>query len=322
MNIIKDAINYSDVYIVPKYSELVSRDECSLISIFKYIGFNTPIIPANMDTISEFKMVKFMADIGGIGLFHRYVSLDQIKEIYKYNKSLIDNHHGIGFSVGSILNKEEGEKIDFLLKNTKSLLCFDIANANSVHGKITLDYIREQDPYRNIIAGNVATIDGATNLIQWGADIVKVGIGPGSVCKTRQNTGIGYPQLQALLDISKLNIPMIADGGFKEIGDFAKALAVPNVMFCMTGRFFAGTDKTPNWVNYAKKSTYRGMASKEATNSSKYIEGLIKEVFSEEEGSTNRVFNEIHDGIRSAMSYVNACTLEEFKKNSEFVFIK
>jgi IMP dehydrogenase len=158
----------------------------------------------------------------------------------------------------------------------------------------------------------------------YGCDIVKCGIGPGSVCSTRTKTGVGIPQVTAIKDcIGPNNVQVIADGGFRHIGDFAKALGLGAVA-CMTGSFFAGTDKTPGWDKTEDEvMNYRGMASKEAQEEFKgkfaNAEGVSTYVKRKPRGSTLKVLNEIKEGIQSAMSYTGTGTLRDFVLYSTFI---
>jgi len=185
----------------------------------------------------------------------------------------------------------------------------------------TLTYIREEGFEGLIIAGNVCTYYGAMRLFEKGADIVKVGVGPGSACTTRIKTGCGYPQLCAVEDCAKAG-PIIADGGIRHYGDAAKALAV-GADAVMIGGLLAGTDATPSWSSTPADLEFRGMASKAAREScgsnGRNAEGVSVTVPWRPEGSTQEVVEELVEGIQSAMSYSGTKTLQAFRSKSQII---
>ena len=313
-------LTFDDVLIVPAHSAVRSRSDVSIETKFDFgdLGYikTKPVIPANMDTISGVAMVKYVTmEKIGIGILHRYLSVEQMK------KAVVDTWSDESFfSVGVI--HQDKERIDMLGKLNCGM-CIDIAHGDSVNMKETIWYIRDEYPGCRVIAGNVCTPEAVSRLHEWGAHIVKVGIGAGSVCTTRLKTGVGMPQFSALSLCSEVGVQIIADGGFKHTGDIAKALALPNVKAVMTGSMFAGTDFTEGYG--AGISAYRGMASKAAQEAFKgkfaNEEGIATMVNTQEVGSTSRVFREIFEGIRSSMSYVGATTLEEFKSRAKFIRI-
>lgn len=327
-----ETLTFDDVLIVPKYSDINSRDECVpefMSDISNPLSLRIPIIASNMDTICGFKMHNKMQDLGGLGILHRYMSSKDLANI-----AFPSHKTTIAISVGSINSEDEKDKLKIATKwdNVNLIICVDIAHGHSKHMKDTLDYIRNILGFAGlVIAGNVCTPKAVEDLNTWGADIVKVGVGAGSVCSTRIQTGCGYPQLQAILDCSKVvsniteeYIPIIADGGIKTPGDVCKAIAC-GASYVMIGGMLAGTDCTPNWVppHRAKYSEYRGMASDRAKIAAgkdpAYIEGIALSVQNQEEGSTERIINSIEEGLKSAMSYVGARNLDEFKANAEII---
>lgn len=311
-------LTFDDVLIVPTYSNLKSRSDAQIETKIDFgnLGYLKikPVIPANMDTISGVPMVKYITmEKLGIGILHRYMSLDDAQKAVGNIWS-----DEAFFSVGAI-NQDEDRINLFGALNCN--MCIDIAHGDSYNMQETIIHIRDSYPGCRIIAGNVCTPEAVERLHAWGAHVVKIGIGAGSVCTTRLKTGVGMPQFSALSLCSEVGVQLIADGGFKHIGDISKALALPNVKAVMTGSMFAGTDFSEGYG--AGLSTYRGMASKAAQEAFKgkfaNEEGIAAVVPTQEVGSTARVFREIYEGIKSSMSYVGARTLDEFKERAKFV---
>ena len=269
-----------------------------------------------MDTISGEQMVQFYLKNGGCGILHRYIPLKDLKGIV-HRLAIYSTPFFI--SVGSIFNDKE--RIDLAIKLSNKYeevnICVDLAHGHSLHMKETLSYIKNKCIYT--MAGNVVTPEGAKDLHSWGAYYVKVGIGQGSVCETTLRTGVGYPQMDALIKINQEcpNIKIISDGGIQKPADYCKAMAIPTVIAVMAGGIFAGTDMTPNWKPY-EPCKYRGMASKGAKESigenDTYIEGTEILVPSKGPGSTKAVFDEYTAALQSAMSYSNARNLVEYKE--------
>jgi len=316
--------SFNNYRIIPQFSDVMSRKECDIkISMyFKHrdlaVSLFHPLIPANMDTISGEKMYDYCANNNYLGLTHRY-------------QDLKNTHMRYAVSVGSVHNEEE--KITLAAQKAK-FICVDLAHGHSAHMKDTLEYLRKKLNYKYIIiAGNVVTHKAVTDLCNWGANIIKVGIGQGYVCETTNKTGVGLPQMHALLDCVQgklnlydaINIPIIADGGIRHAADFCKAMAIPNVIAVMAGSIFAGTDMTPTWQGEGKPCIYRGMASKEARESvgiSDYIEGRSVDIVGKPIGSTESIFNDYKHALQSAMSYVGARNITEYKQKATLQCIK
>jgi IMP dehydrogenase len=290
-----------------------------------------------MDTISGPEMVTFISKIGGLGILHRYLTLDQYKDYWIFRQFTSETNYPFAFSVGSIYHDKE--RIDWCIDNQVHGVCIDIAHGDSIHMYKTLDYLMDKDFRGFIIAGNVVTPEATRALLEHGADLVKVGVGPGSVCTTRVKTGCGFPQLSAIENCAQAG-PVIGDGGIKQPGDAAKALAA-GATAVMIGGMFAGSDQVPGWKEAmadtepyrnpvtgetstpVKYISFRGMASKEArkgfgqqpTNA----EGVSRSVLCQPAGSTQAILDNIDEGIRSAMSYTGADTLRNFVERSGFV---
>lgn len=318
------AYSFDDVLIVPKFSTIASRYECSTAAYFPSLMLPVPVFAANMDTICGVKMAQKMHKLGGAGILHRYMKETETHNIiadwdYVKDGKLI-------VSVGSM--HHDKKRIDVVLTQAKIEgkdigMCVDLAHGDSQHMLDTLEYIKDNKFSNLLIAGNVCTEMAASRLFDFGADVVKVGVGPGSACTTRIKTGCGYPQLCAIEACAKAG-PVIADGGIRYYGDAAKALAV-GAYAVMVGGMLAGTDCTPGWDDEFGEMEFRGMASKRAKESCGGVptnaEGVSTLVPKKAEGSTQEVVQELVEGIKSAMSYSGCRTLEEFRLHSELVSV-
>lgn len=325
---------YDDVLIMPRYSEVASRKHCDT-RVWLHCrqtewswGFDIPVISANMDTITGVTMADKMELHGALGIIHRYMPVENTKKIMANTPSRLV------LSVGSV--DTDKERIDAIIKYAVEpcgpdeytmpvAICVDMAHGHSKQMKETLQYIRLQGFLDLVIAGNVATKQAVKDLMSWGADVIKVGIGPGSVCTTRTKTGVGVPQFEAVKECASVrDAQIIADGGFKNAGDIAKAIGAGAIM-CMTGSLFAGTDWTEGWDNESVFLDYRGMASPEARKAyqGKFsnAEGVAINVVNRGIGSSLEVLNNIHEGLRSAMSYVGALNITEFQEKCTFIIV-
>jgi IMP dehydrogenase len=316
-------LTFDDVLLVPNHSEISSRRHPQLKSrLTKSISLELPIISANMDTVTGSAMAIKMASLGGLGILHRFMTIEeQVEEVKKIKAATTTP---VAASIGV---KEEGMKrAHALVEAGVSLLTLDIAHGDSVMMLETLDYVKKHFPHVQVIAGNVATADAVRRLIDHGADSIKVGIGPGSMCTTRIITGCGVPQLSAIAmcvdEAKRHHIPVIADGGIKNSGDIMKAYAA-GAETVMLGSMLAGCEETPGEVQGGKKK-YRGMASKDAQVSwrGELPQGMAPEGESRWiacKGSVAHILNEIAGGIRSGMTYVNAQTIQEIHLQARFI---
>lgn len=315
-------LSYDDVLIRPVHSQLGSRSEADISTQIGNLHLHVPVISSNMDTITGVKMAKKMAELGGLGLVHRYMSVaEQAGIIREWD------HGPLGVSVGVV--ERDKERIDATLEayrkssslnKSNFVLCVDIAHGDSAHMVDTLKYIRDSGFDATLMAGAVATSEAAINLFEAGADVLRTGIGPGSVCSTRLKTGCGVPQFSAVVESAEVG-SIIADGGIRYPGDAAKALAA-GAKCVMIGSMLAGTDCVPGWHPHEAHMRFRGMASLEARENfgqpGVNAEGVSVDVPTQEAGSTERIITEICEGVRSAMSYSNSKTLTEFNQNVVF----
>jgi IMP dehydrogenase len=336
MDSIKEALTFDDVTLAPNYSEILPSQVNTSINLTPKLNINIPLLSSAMDTVTESSMGIAMAKSGGIGVIHRNLTIDeQIKEIRKVkSKKLL-----VGAAVGA--SEKELTRAKKLLKENLDIIVIDTAHG---HTKKVADMIKKIKKLRPkntaICAGNIATPEAAKFLVKLGVDIIKVGIGPGSICTTRLVAGIGVPQLSAILNvkkgIGKSKTTLIADGGIKFSGDIAKALAA-GADAVMIGSLFAGTDQAPGKKIKKKGKIYkyfRGMGSIGAMNkgsadryfqskqkdTSKYVaegvEGYIKY-----RGSVDKIIYNLIGGLKSSMGYLGAKKVTELRKNPKFVKI-
>jgi len=316
MTILK-SLTFDDVLLVPNYGN-DSRDDGSIETQLGDYRFTVPIIAANMDTICGALMAATMGNLGGLGIIHRFMSVeDNVKE-YKIavgRNNLYDNKFVVGVSVG--VGSDELKRAEALYVAGARLFCLDVAHAHSKKVSQMLKNLKlvYDDVY--IIAGNVATYGGADYLASIGADAVKVGIGAGSVCTTREVTGFGVPQLTAILDCARIDKPIIADGGIRKSADVVKSFAAGASMV-MLGGMLAGTDEACGGQNY------RGMASIAAredyykvTAGWRAAEGISIDV--ESKGPVVNIINDIIGGLKSGLSYAGAKNLKELQRKAQFI---
>jgi IMP dehydrogenase len=321
-------LTFDDVLLIPQHSEISSRRHPKLNSpITKNYSLETPIVTANMDTITELEMAKCMAKLGGLGIIHRFMETEEQGKQIKELKSYLDENNLSSPIAASIGVKDDGMKrADYLVDCGAQILTIDIAHGDSIMMLETLSYVKRRFPNIDVIAGNVATSGGVKRLIEAGADAVKVGIGPGSMCTTRIITGHGVPQLSAIgmcvEEANKHGVPVIADGGIKTSGDMVKSFAA-GASTVMVGSLVSGTLETPGELKSGMKQ-YRGMASKSAQVS--WRGELPKGMAAEGEhtlvpckGSVEDVMLELTGGIRSGMTYIGAETISEMKEKAQFM---
>jgi GMP reductase len=326
-------LGFKDAMIRPKRSTLKSRSEVNLEQNFKFLHSTTnwtgiPIMAANMDTVGTFEMAEVLAKEKLFTAIHKHYSLQEWNNFLK-NVSA-DFYDYIAISTGT--GKEDFEKISKIITANPLLkfICIDVANGYSEHFVQFLKQTRKQYPDKIIIAGNVVTGEMVEELLLAGADIVKVGIGPGSVCTTRVKTGVGYPQLSAIIECADaahgLGGHIISDGGCKTPGDVAKAFGAGSD-FVMLGGMLAGHTESGGElieVNGEKFKQFYGMSSTTAMD--KYVGGVAE--YRASEGKTvqvpfkGKVINTVLDilgGLRSTCTYVGASRLKELTKRTTFI---
>ncbi len=316
-------LTFDDVLIMPKRSDVRSRRDPSLTSrLTKKLMIETPIISANMDTITGTDMAIAMGKLGALGILHRFASIeeqaDMVRQVKESGAKIISASIGVG--------DESKPRTKALVDAGVNLITIDIAHGHSVQMMETLKWLKDTYPQVEVIAGNLAMPDAARDLIEAGADAIKVGIGPGSMCTTRIITGAGVPQLTAIALCTEIadgyDVPVIADGGIKTSGDIVKAFAA-GASTVMLGSMLSGTIETPGEMKGGRKQ-YRGMASKAAQVSWRggVPEGMAAEGESTMvnlKGHVKDVILEITGGIRSGMSYINATSVGEMRDKADFM---
>ena len=335
MEPIKEALTFDDVLLLPKFSNVLPSQTELKVNLSKNIVLKIPFLSSAMDTVTESKMAIAMSKLGGIGIIHRNLSIKkQSIEVLKVKKKNLI----VGAAVGTA--NEDLLRAKSLIDSGADLIVIDTAHGHSDKVLKTLDKIKKIINKKLLCAGNIATGEAAIKLYNSGADIVKVGIGPGSICTTRMIAGIGVPQITAIMEVKKSlknkKIKIISDGGIKFSGDLVKALAA-GADAIMMGSIFAGTDESPGKIFKVKNEmykSYRGMGSigamaagssnryfqKNFKDKSKFvpegIEGRVKY-----KGSVSKIIYQLQGGLRSSMGYIGAKKINLINKKAKFIKI-
>jgi GMP reductase len=326
-------LDFKDVLIRPKRSTLASRKEVDITREFtfkwsKKAYKGVPIIAANMDGVGTFEMAKAFVKTGsGMSVaLHKHYPLEDLLAFFKKNSA-----ENVWYSIG--MAQDDYKKLkEFLKKNPKAIdkVCIDVANGYSQHFVDYVKRIRDELPHMTIMAGNVVTGEMVEELILTGVDVVKVGIGPGSVCTTRKMTGVGYPQLSAVIECADaahgLGGLICADGGCTVPGDIAKAFGA-GADFVMLGGMLAGHDQSEQKVITEKGQkflSFYGMSSDTAMTKHKggvaeYRASEGKTVKIPYRGDVSRTLQDILGGVRSSCTYVGATRLKELSKRTTFI---
>lgn len=329
-------LGFKDVMFRPKRSTLKSRSEVDLEREFTFLHTQkkwkgTPIIAANMDTVGTFEMAVELAKDKIITAVHKHYTVEEWSEFLENQDTSI--HQYIALSTGT--GKADEEKIKKILDKHPQIefLCIDVANGYSEHFVQFVKKARQDFPDKIIIAGNVVTGEMVEELLLVGADIIKVGIGPGSVCTTRVKTGVGYPQLSAIIECSDaahgLKGHIIADGGCKVPGDIAKAFG-GGADFVMLGGMLAGHEESGGEMieeDGKKFKLFYGMSSKTAMDKhaggvAEYRASEGKTVKIKYKGNVSETVKDILGGVRSTCTYVGASTLKELSKRTTFIRVQ
>ncbi|APW99488.1 guanosine monophosphate reductase [Halobiforma lacisalsi AJ5] len=326
MDELRTGLSYGDVLLVPQRSPVDSRSDVDLsTNLTPNIELETPLVSAAMDTVTESDLAIALAESGGIGTIHRFLTVDeQAAEV----ETVADAGHPVTAAVG--INEDYVDRTAALLEAGASAIVVDVAHGHLERALDATAELRSEFPGAELIAGNVATPDGVEDLYEAGADSVKVGIGPGSHCTTRKVAGAGVPQLTAVDDCAEvardLGITIVADGGIRTSGDAVKAL-MAGADTVMMGSLFAGTDEAPSeivTVDGVRYKRSRGMATTAAAedrddkpenvDADEGVEGLTPY-----KGPAADVAEEFCAGIRSGLSYCGGHTIPAAREKAEFI---
>ncbi|MEI6591690.1 MAG: guanosine monophosphate reductase [Holophagaceae bacterium] len=321
---VETAITFDDVLLIPAYNHHQSRRivDTSMTDKSGKLTLGLPIMTSNMDTVTEDAMADFVGERGGIGVLHRFVSVEDNVAMFKRCK------HPVFVSVGTA--ESEMERVEALRDAGAQYFCVDVAHGHAKYVGKMVKRMRAVLPNECIMAGNVATYAGADYLAGVKADIIKVGIGPGSVCTTRIKTGFGVPQLTAIQECARADRSIVADGGVRTPGDIVKALAF-GADFVMIGGMLAGTRPTPgepirDAAGRPTHKVYRGMASAEVADDHlggltgwKTAEGVATKVTYRED--EEEIIADIVGGLRSGLTYGGANTIRELQRKLNYMLV-
>ena len=326
---IKDTICFDDVLLVPQASDINSREEINLTTHLKNHKFRLPIISSPMDTVTESSMALSMFKSGGLGIVHRYNTYKEQCEIIRDIAATLEDTSSSNINKISAAIGTSGDFVNrakFLFDCGVRIFCIDVAHGHHKLVESSIKSLRDEiGDSATIIAGNVATGKGFEDLSSWGADAIRVGIGGGSICSTRIETGHGVPTLQSIFDCRDAgDAALIADGGIKTSGDIVKSLAAGADMV-MLGSMLAGTDETPGQVFQSKDNkrykVYRGMASPEAQiawrGEARSLEGISTTI--PYKGPVENILKKLERNIKSGLSYTGSRNLKELRGMANFI---
>lgn len=348
--VIKEGYTFDDLLLVPAHSDVVPAKVTLKTRLTDKIQLNIPVVSAAMDTVTEDLMAIALARVGGLGFIHKNLTIEQqaqmIRNVKKAEVSADSPEAALdakgrllaGAAVGVSANTMD--RVKALVEAGVDIITVDSAHGHSIGVMETVRKIRNAYPDLDLVGGNIVTAEAAIQLIEAGANVVKVGVGPGSICTTRIVSGVGVPQLTAVNDVAQVckaqKIGVIADGGIQFSGDIVKALAAGGDVV-MLGGLLAGCEETPGEVLevYGKKvKSYVGMGSLSAMqrgSSDRYFQGGQKELKKlvpegieatvPFKGSINEVVYQMMGGLRSGMGYCGCKDISELKEKARFVKI-
>ena len=326
---IQKAFSFDDLLMVPKFSSITSRSEIDLrINLDPARQLSLPVISSPMDTVTEVEMAVTMSKHGGLGIIHRYNSIqEQVKLVCEAKQA---GAKLVGAAVGS--TGDFYERAFELIKFDVDVVCIDVAHGHHQNVKDAIEKIKNHPSHYkfHLMAGNVATGKAFQDLSDWGADSIRANVGGGSICSTRLNTGFGVPTMSTIFDCVQTQAyksgktKLIIDGGVRYAGDMVKAFAA-GAHFVMCGSMLAGTDESPGETftdsNGVKMKNYRGMASREAQTDwrgkSSAPEGIS--TFIKHKGSVVPILQDIHGNIQSGYSYAGARNFHELAGKVQFI---
>jgi len=320
--IAQEGLTFDDVLLIPAYSEVLPGEVSLKTRFSRNIEIDIPLVSAAMDTVTEAPMATTLAREGGIGVIHKNMSIsEQAEQVSAVRKNGLKVAAGVGFT------KDYLDRVGALKDAGVNAVVLDSAHGHTKNITTVLKGIKAQFKDLDVVVGNIATAEAAEYLAEAGADAIKVGIGPGSICTTRIVAGVGVPQLTAIFDcakaVLKYGIPVIADGGIRYSGDMVKALAA-GASTVMCGSLFAGTQEAPGEtleIDGKLYKTYRGMGSIDAMQSGsadRYFQNGTKKLVPEGivgrlpfKGSVETIIYQMLGGIRSGMGYCGAADIEQ-----------
>ena len=349
---VKEGLTFDDVLLIPAESHVLPNEVDLHTQLAPNLKLNIPIISAGMDTVTEGAMAIAIALQGGLGVIHKNMSISaqagevaNVKNVVvpsNITKAAVDDNNHLLVAAAIGVTSDTFERAEALIEKGADAIVIDTAHGHSAGVLRKIKEIRDHFPHVTLIAGNIATGDAARALFDSGVDIVKVGIGPGSICTTRVVAGVGVPQITAIYDAAtaarEYHKPIIADGGMKYSGDIVKALAAGGNAV-MLGSMLSGTTEAPGEVfesDGQKYKTYRGMGSVGAMaqahgSSDRYFQGGVNEANKlvpegvearvEYKGDVSDIIFQIIGGLRSGMGYVGAATINDLRENAQFVKI-
>lgn len=334
-------LTFDDVQLIPQYSEIQTREKCSLSTrVTKNYHLNIPVLASPMDTICESRMAITMMKLGGAGIIHRFLSIEaqaiEVSKVFNYRGSLSlrsDKVYNTSLPIIAAIGvtNDYMERAVALAEAGVDILLLDVAHGHHIIMKEALIALKleldEEFKKVDIIVGNIATQEAAEDLCIWGADGIRQGIGGGSLCSTRKNTGHGVPMVSSIMEIANVcdlyDIPVIADGGFRTSGDIAKAIGA-GAECVILGSMISATEETPGIIfrghNGKMYKNYRGSASIESKTDrgeKRNIEGVA--TVKPYKGSVEFVINEIKDNLKSALSYSGTSNIYDFILKCEFI---
>ena len=349
----KEGITFDDVLLIPAESHVLPNEVDLSTQLAPNLKLNIPLISAGMDTVTEGRMAAAMAKMGGLGVVHKNLSIqaqaDEVR-LAKNTPVTAEDTHAAVDKDGKLLvaaavgvTSDTFERAEALFEAGADAIVIDTAHGHSAGVLRKIKEIRDHFPHNTLIAGNVATAEGTRALFEAGVDVVKVGIGPGSICTTRVVAGVGVPQLTAIYDAAdvarEFGKPIIADGGIKYSGDVVKALAAGGNAV-MLGSMLSGTEEAPGDVQQGSDGrlvkSYRGMGSVGAMSqqhgsSDRYFQGGVNEANKlvpegieavvSYKGTVSNVVYQILGGLRSGMGYCGAENIDKLIETAQYVRI-
>ncbi len=323
----KKVLTFDDVSLVPKYSDITTREQVDIsVDLDTILSLDIPIVGAPMDTVVGAEMAVALGEAGTFGVLHRYNTIPEQTDMVTQVTSGTNAESPVAAAIGA--TGDFLERAEELVGAGAEILCIDVAHGHHAHVKRAIGVLRGKfGSDVHLMAGNVATAEAFLDLSNWGADSIRVGVGGGAACSTRVRTGHGVPVLESIRQCSESegSALLIADGGMRNSGDITKALAA-GADLVMAGSLLAGTDEAPGIIitderTKRKYKVYRGMASRDAQSSWRSKVSVVEGVSTTGpyKGSVLDTLDELTGGIRSGLSYSGCSNLNELRLTATFV---